>query len=354
MGFQLSRMIGYKVDSRIISRSILLLLLVAAGLWLGIVARGKGLEPARLGGFVSRSPHGPDRADRLPVVLRCRQSRSRLSLRRPALLFWAPLLVLTYLARSIAYPTWVLAMIHLPAWLILYPAVARAHSSGSRQACLADTLSKSIIPALNEEQSIGRVLDDLPDWIDEVIVVDNGSTDRTAEIAAAHGARVVHEPRPGLRTGLPHWRGSGGKARTSCCSLTRTTATTRKRPASWSRPIAEDEFDLVIGSRVRGSRTRGALTVQQRFGNWLACRLIALFWGYRYTDLGPFRAVRSTVLEALEMQDRGYGWTTEMQIRAARDGYRILEVPVSYRPRIGHRRSPEPCAECSGRDPKSC
>ncbi len=193
---------------------------------------------------------------------------------------------------------------------------------------------KTIIPALNEEQSIGQVLQGLPDWVDEVIVVDNGSTDRTAEIAVAHGARVVQEPVRGYGQACH----TGVKAAQGAEILLFIDADYSDYPEEAGKlvkPIAEDEFDLVIGSRSRGTVARGALTLQQRFGNWLACRLIALFWDYRYTDLGPFRAVRSSVLHALQMQDRGYGWTTEMQIRAARDGYRILEVPVSYRPRIG-------------------
>ncbi len=193
---------------------------------------------------------------------------------------------------------------------------------------------KVIIPALNEEQAIGRVLEGLPNWVDEVIVVDNGSTDRTAEIAGRHGARVIQEPKRGYGQACH----AGVQAAEGADILLFIDADYSDYPEEAGvlvRPIAEEKSDLVIGSRARGARARGALTLQQRFGNWLACRLIALFWGYHYTDLGPFRAVRASVLAALRMQDRGYGWTTEMQIRAARDGYRILEVPVSYRPRIG-------------------
>lgn len=193
---------------------------------------------------------------------------------------------------------------------------------------------KAVIPALNEEQAIGSVLEGLPSWVDEVIVVNNGSTDRTPEIAAACGARVIDEPRRGYGQACH----TGVLAAGDADILFFIDADYSDYPEEAGRlvnPIADGKFDLVIGSRARGNRTRGALTLQQRVGNWLACRLIALFWGYRYTDLGPFRAVRASVLQALQVQDRGYGWTTEMQIRAARDGYRVLEVPVSYRPRVG-------------------
>ncbi|RPJ83406.1 MAG: glycosyltransferase family 2 protein, partial [Acidobacteria bacterium] len=143
---------------------------------------------------------------------------------------------------------------------------------------------KVIIPALNEAQAIGRVLEALPSWIDEIIVVDNGSTDRTAEIATRHGARVIHEPKRGYGQACH----TGVEAAGSADILLFVDADYSDYPEEAGdlvRPIAEGKFDLVIGSRARGSRARGALTVQQRFGNWLACRLIAFFWGFRYTDL---------------------------------------------------------------------
>jgi len=193
---------------------------------------------------------------------------------------------------------------------------------------------KVVIPALDEEEAIGRVLEALPEWVDEMIVVDNGSTDRTAEIAAGCGARVVHEPRRGYGQACHTGVVAAGTA-DILVFIDADYSDYPEEAVELVKPIAEDGFDFVIGSRARGARERGALTLQQRFGNWLACRLIALFWGYHYTDLGPFRAIRADVLEELRMQDRGYGWTTEMQIRTARDGYRILEVPVRYRARIG-------------------
>jgi hypothetical protein len=100
-------------------------------------------------------------------------------------------------------------------------------------------------------------------------------------------------------------------------------------------PITDGETDMVLGSRATGDRERGSLTPQQRFGNWLATALIQRIWGVAYTDLGPFRAIRATALERLDMSDRNYGWTVEMQIKAAEHGLRVIEVPVSYRCRIG-------------------
>ena len=269
-----------------------------------------------------------------------------------------------------------------------------------------------IIPALNEEQSIGQVLAAIPAWVDRVIVVDNGSTDATAAIAVKHGAVVVSEPQrgygaaclAGLRLATATVTSDplspsplGERARVwgpvehgranridalqaspvdapsvpsiSTDPLTPTLSTAApgepgaRGPdsdhvglnhnadifvfldADFSddpgemellvAPILCGEAELVIGSRVLGKRERGALTPQQRFGNWLACTLMRWFWGTRYTDLGPFRAITRQALAQLKMDDRGYGWTVQMQIRAARLKLPIREVPVSYRKRIG-------------------
>lgn len=191
-----------------------------------------------------------------------------------------------------------------------------------------------VIPALNEANAIGRVLEAIPRWIDEVVVVDNGSTDRTAEVAAEHGARVVSEPRRGYGSACL----AGIAAVNAPHIVVFLDADFSDHPDEMTRlidPILEGKADLVIGSRVRGEREPGALTPQARFGNWLACWLMQLFWGVRHTDLGPFRAIRFTTLRRLCMEDLDFGWTVEMQVKAAALSIRVTEVPVSYRRRIG-------------------
>lgn len=191
-----------------------------------------------------------------------------------------------------------------------------------------------IIPAYNEEEAIGRVIGDIPSAVRQVVVVDNGSTDGTAAAATAAGARVVHEARRGY-----------GQACLSGLAVLDDPQVVVFLDGDYSdypeeipallAPIEAGEADLVIGSRVSGERQKGALTPQQRFGNWLATRLIRLFFGVRFTDLGPFRAVEAGALRRLEMADRDFGWTVEMQVKAARLGLRCVEVPVRYRVRIG-------------------
>ncbi len=191
-----------------------------------------------------------------------------------------------------------------------------------------------VIPALNEERAIGRVLADVPAWVDRIVVADNGSTDKTADIARAAGAIVIAEPQPGY--GAACLRGLTEIADADIVVfLDGDYSDHPEEMVTLVDPIAGGSHDMVIGSRVLGKRERGALTPQQRFGNWLATRLIRLFWGMRYTDLGPFRAIRATSLKGLDMQDRTYGWTVEMQIKAAVQGLRSCEVPVRYRRRIG-------------------
>lgn len=191
-----------------------------------------------------------------------------------------------------------------------------------------------IIPALNEEQGIGKIVAALPNWLDEIIVVDNGSRDRTSDVARAAGARVLLEPRRGY--GLACLKGIAHLDAPDV--LVFLDGDYSDYPQEMHRlvdPIAGGEADLVIGSRVLGRRETGALTLQARFGNWLACTLMRIFWRTRYTDLGPFRAIRFSEFTRLGMCDPNYGWTVEMQIKAARLGLRAREVPVSYRRRLG-------------------
>ncbi|MCC7260889.1 MAG: glycosyltransferase family 2 protein [Candidatus Latescibacteria bacterium] len=192
-----------------------------------------------------------------------------------------------------------------------------------------------LIPALNEEQAIAQVLAAIPAGLaQEVVVVDNGSTDRTAEVARRLGARVVSEPR----------RGYGQACLSGLAALQPAEIVVfldgdfsdfPEEMPTLLAPILRDEADLVIGSRVLGQREAGALLPQQRLGNALATGMIRLLFGVRYTDLGPFRAIRASSLARLQMQDQTYGWTVEMQVKAARVGLRLAEVPVRYRRRVG-------------------
>ncbi len=191
-----------------------------------------------------------------------------------------------------------------------------------------------VIPALDEEQGIGAVIAAIPGWVDAIIVVDNGSRDRTAQVAARAGARVLQEPERGY--GAACLRGiAAAEGADIIVFLDADFSDHPEEMAALVDPILSGACDMVIGSRVLGKAQRGALTPQQRFGNALACWLIARIWGVRYTDLGPFRAIRRTALARLGMRDRNYGWTVEMQVRAIEAGLAVREVPVSYRARIG-------------------
>jgi glycosyltransferase involved in cell wall biosynthesis len=193
-----------------------------------------------------------------------------------------------------------------------------------------------IIPALNEEQSLGPVLASLPAGLySQVVVVDNGSTDRTAEIARAAGATVVREPRRGYGSACLRGIAALDPAVEVVVFMDADASDVPAEASALVEPIAARRADLVIGSRTRGQAEAGSLAPHQRFGNWLATTLIRLLYGHRYTDLGPFRAIRASSLRALAMRDPGYGWTIEMQIKALQKGLRVAEVPVSYRRRIG-------------------
>ncbi|MBI4601548.1 MAG: glycosyltransferase family 2 protein [Planctomycetes bacterium] len=193
-----------------------------------------------------------------------------------------------------------------------------------------------VIPAFDEERSIPLVLAAIPrDLAVDAIVVDNASADGTAEAARRAGARVVREERRGY--GSACLRGIAELPSDAECVvfLDADFSDHPEEMALLVEPIRKGEADLVIGSRMLGAREPGALLPQAYLGNKLACLLIRLFWGFRYTDLGPFRAIRRDALARLRMRDRDFGWTVEMQVRAIQEGLRIVERPVSYRRRVG-------------------
>ena len=194
-----------------------------------------------------------------------------------------------------------------------------------------------VMPALDEEKSVGQVIEQLPRGVvRRVVVADNGSTDATAAVARAAGAQVVAEPERGY--GVACLRALAHLKDDPPDVVAFLDADLSDHPAQLVdvlRPIVDDEADLVIGSRVLGQAQRGSLTPVQRFGNALSTTLLRLFFGVRFTDLGPFRAIRWEALRGLEMTDRDWGWTVQMQARAAARGLRCREVAVDYRKRIG-------------------
>jgi glycosyltransferase involved in cell wall biosynthesis len=191
-----------------------------------------------------------------------------------------------------------------------------------------------IIPAVDEEEAIGLVLAEIPPVASEVIVVDNGSRDRTAEVARAAGARVVHEPRRGY--GQACLAGIAAAERADVLVfLDGDHSDYPSQLVDVLAPILAGEADLVIGSRTLGRRAKGAQPLHAVLGTRLCVGLMNAVIGTRATDLGPFRAITANALERLGMGDRNFGWTVEMQLKAAQRGLRVREVAVDYRPRIG-------------------
>ncbi|MEO2060206.1 MAG: glycosyltransferase family 2 protein [Mesonia sp.] len=197
---------------------------------------------------------------------------------------------------------------------------------------------KVIIPAFNEADSIGLVIQDIPDLVEEVIVVSNNSTDQTEENARKAGASVLTETRKGY--GYACLKGMDYVAEQAekpdvIVFLDGDYSDYPEQLSAIIQPILQKDIDFVIGARVDRLREEASMTFPQIFGNWLATRLMRLFFGARFTDLGPFRAIKYEKLLALKMEDKTYGWTVEMQLKAIKQKLSYVEVPVNYRNRIG-------------------
>ncbi|PCJ00662.1 MAG: UDP-glucose--dolichyl-phosphate glucosyltransferase [Flavobacteriales bacterium] len=196
-----------------------------------------------------------------------------------------------------------------------------------------------IIPAFNEENSVGNVINDLPkNLVREIIVVNNNSTDATAINAKNAGATVIEEATMGYGNACLKGISHLNKKEINPNIVVFLDADYSDYPEeiiNLITPITTQNMDMVIGSRALGNLEKGAMTPQQVFGNWLATFLLKLFYGVKYTDLGPFRAIKYDSLIALNMQDKTYGWTVEMQVKAAKQKMNCCEVAVNYRKRVG-------------------
>lgn len=196
-----------------------------------------------------------------------------------------------------------------------------------------------IIPAYNEDRAIHLVVHEIPKaWVRNIIVCDNNSKDHTAEVAQKAGAIVVHEPRAGY--GYACLKGMEYIAQNHplpdiVVFLDGDHSDYPEYLPELVLPILENNKDLMIGSRALGQKEKGSMTFPQRFGNWLATRMIRFIYNYSFTDLGPFRAIRYDALLKINMQDKTYGWTVEMQVKAAKLKLHCGEIAVNYRQRIG-------------------
>lgn len=196
-----------------------------------------------------------------------------------------------------------------------------------------------IIPAINEQDSIGKVINEIPEGlVEEVIVCNNGSTDLTEKNAIAAGATVLNESRKGYGYACLKGMQYLTQKEIKPDIIVFIDGDYSDYPSEMPKvlqPILDDKADFVIGSRALGKKEKGSMTFPQVFGNWLATRLMRLFHRVKYSDLGPFRAIRYESLMALGMKDKTFGWTIEMQIKAAKNKLRHTEVPVNYKKRIG-------------------
>lgn len=195
-----------------------------------------------------------------------------------------------------------------------------------------------IIPAFNEEAAIGKVIQEIPEIVSEIIVVSNNSTDRTVEVAKNAGATVLFEARKGYGYACLKGMEYIAEKLLNPDILVFLDGDYSDYPAELTQivaPIISNNIDMVIGSRVSRWREKGAMTFPQRFGNGLATFLMKLFFNANFTDLGPFRAIKYNKLLQLNMQDKTYGWTVEMQLKAIKQNFTYVEVPVHYKNRIG-------------------
>lgn len=202
------------------------------------------------------------------------------------------------------------------------------------------TIIDVIIPAYNEQDAIAKVVEEIPVSIGvrEVIVVNNASTDQTKQVAQQAGATVIDQPNRGYGNACLKGMAHISQKEVPPDIVVFLDGDHSDYPEEMEKvvtPIIMDNIEMVIGSRELGERQKGAMMPQQIFGNWLATTLIGLFYKYKFTDLGPFRALKWDALLKLQMEDKTYGWTCEMQVKAAKQQFKVVEVPVNYRQRIG-------------------
>jgi len=197
---------------------------------------------------------------------------------------------------------------------------------------------KVIIPAYNEENAIVKVIQDIPSIVDEIIIVDNNSSDQTAKNAQEAGAKVLTEIKKGYGNACLKGMDYVSKQAAKPNIIVFLDGDFSDHPEELSKliaPIIDNNIDFVIGARVSEFREQGSMTSPQIFGNWLATSLMSLFFNSKFTDLGPFRAIKYHKLLALKMEDKTYGWTVEMQLKVLKNNYSYIEIPLKYRNRIG-------------------